>query len=246
MLAILKRLFGKLGLDNSTQSQVAVSGAESHSKANGSNAGDVAYGDASKVEGTSPADPAQATSLSDQEVSDTLVAFDENLLEKARTQWQFGDWETLASVTREQLQHHPDRAKLALLVAAGHCQVGNMQQARQFTRLADDWGVSKKLISQMLISGVHNSLAIMAAASNQPQRALSHFDKAISVGMPNGYAILLTEARRRFQSDQVGIGLLPDGRSQIGSGQRGDARSNRLSTLGPADASSNTPARRFS
>jgi hypothetical protein len=226
MLAILKRLFDKLGLGNPQKTKGTASGVESHSKANGSNAGDVADDEASKVESITPADPTQATPLSDQDVRDTLVAFDENLLEKARTQWQFGDWETLAEVSREQLQHHPDRAKLAILVAAGHSQLGSMQQARQFTRLADDWGASKKLISQVLISGVHNSLALVAGASNQSQRALSHFDKAISVGMPNGDAVLLTEARRHFQLEQIGIALLPDSRSQIGSGQGIGVKSN--------------------
>ena len=38
---------------------------------------------------------------------------DENLLERARTQWQFGDWNSFAQLDRDTLQHHPDRAKLA-------------------------------------------------------------------------------------------------------------------------------------
>lgn len=72
------------------------------------------------------------------------VAYDEDLLERARTQWQFGDWESLANLQRDTLQHHPDRAKLALLAAAGQQQLGNTEQARQFTRLATQWGASKK------------------------------------------------------------------------------------------------------
>ncbi len=43
------------------------------------------------------------------------VPYDENLLERARTQWQFGDWASLMKLERDTLQHHPDRAKLALL-----------------------------------------------------------------------------------------------------------------------------------
>jgi hypothetical protein len=78
-----------------------------------------------------------------------VVPYDENLLERSRTQWHFGDWESLAKLERDTLQHHPDRAKLALLAAAGHLQQGNSQEARQFTRLAQDWGCSKKLISQI-------------------------------------------------------------------------------------------------
>ncbi len=73
------------------------------------------------------------------------------LLERSSTQWQFGDWDSLAKLERDTLQHLPDRAKLALLAAAGHLQLGNDQAAFQCTRMAQDWGCSKKLISQILI-----------------------------------------------------------------------------------------------
>jgi hypothetical protein len=32
-----------------------------------------------------------------------LVPFDENLLERSRTQWQFGDWASLATLDRDTL-----------------------------------------------------------------------------------------------------------------------------------------------
>lgn len=79
----------------------------------------------------------------------TLASHDGGLLECARTQWQFGDWESLTKLDRDILQHHPDRAKLALLAAAGRLQTNNDSdiETRQFIRLAQDWGVSNKLIS---------------------------------------------------------------------------------------------------
>jgi serine/threonine protein kinase len=136
-----------------------------------------------------------------------VVPYDENLLERSRTQWQFGDWESLAKIQRDTLQHHPDRAKLALLAAAGHLQQGNSQAASQFTRLAQDWGCSKKLISQILISGVNNSLGRAAAISGQNQRALRHFESAIEIGSPGGDRRLLSQARSKSQSEQIGIPL---------------------------------------
>lgn len=134
-----------------------------------------------------------------------LVAYDENLLERARTQWQFGDWESLVKIERETLQHHPDRAKLALLAAAGHLQQGNSNIARQFTRLAQDWGCSKKLISQILIAGVHNSLGRAAAINGQGQRALQHFENAIAIGAPASELRLLTQARLGEQLGQLSL-----------------------------------------
>ena len=63
------------------------------------------------------------------------VPYDENLLEKSRTQWQFGDWDSLAQIDREQIQHHPDRARLALLAAAGRLQNGENAESCSRIRL---------------------------------------------------------------------------------------------------------------
>ena len=128
-----------------------------------------------------------------------LVPYDENLLERSRTQWQFGDWASLAALSRDTLQHHPDRAKLALLAAAGHQGLGNDSEARQHTRLAIDWGCSKKLVTQILISGVHNTLGRAAAVSGQEQRAHKHFQASIEAGAPSSAVGLLTQARVSHQ-----------------------------------------------
>ena len=137
----------------------------------------------------------------------SILPYDENLLERSHTQWQFGDWESLTKLERDTLQHHPDRAKLALLAAAGHLQQGDSQAARQFTQLAQDWGCSKKLIGQILISGVHNSLGRAAAVSGQIHWALQHFQSAIQVGAANSEVRLLTEARGNQQLTQLGFPL---------------------------------------
>ncbi len=152
--------------------------------------------------------PQDVTAQEDQTMhnhNDGLVPYDENLLEHARTQWQFGDWESLIKIERETLQHHPDRAKLALLAAAGHLQQGDNNTARQFTRLAQEWGCSKKLISQILIAGVHNSLGRAAAINGEGQRALQHFENAIAAGAPASELRLLTQARLGEQLGQLSL-----------------------------------------
>mgnify|MGYP003668898781 CR=1 FL=1 len=131
------------------------------------------------------------------------VAYDENLLERSRTQWQFGDWESLAALSREILQHHPDRAKLALLAAAGHQQQGQISAARQFAQLAQDWGASKKLISQVLIAGVYNTLGRASIIGGYESRALQHFEKAVSTANPNGDLRLFIQARTREEINRV-------------------------------------------
>lgn len=135
------------------------------------------------------------------------VPYDENLLERSRTQWQFGDWHSLAKLDREKLKHHPDRAKLALLAAAGHLQTGNPNAARPFVRLAQDWGCSKKLVSQLLVAGLHNSLGRAALANGQDERARRHFEDAIRVALPKADNKLFSEARAVREAAK--LGLLP-------------------------------------
>jgi LPS sulfotransferase NodH len=153
------------------------------------------------------ADSTGATALNDHENLQGLVPYDENLLERSRTQWQFGDWASLAAISRDTLQHHPDRAKLALLCAAGHSALGNPTQAHQYIRLAIDWGCSKRLISQILISGVHNTLGLAVATSGQAHRAEGHFEKAITIGTPGAESKLLTQARKSEQLKQLEASL---------------------------------------
>ena len=139
----------------------------------------------------------------------SIVAYDENLLERSRTQWQFGDWASLALLERDTIQHHPDRAKIALLVAAGHSATGNFKEARQYTRVALEWGCSKKLVSQILIAGVHNTLGCVAAVIGQEQCALQHFRASLQVGAPQSDVHLLAEARASQQFSQLGLSAPP-------------------------------------
>lgn len=137
--------------------------------------------------------------------SHSTNSFDENLYEGARTQWQFGDWASLILIERESIQHHPERAKLALMIAAGHLQSNNNTVARQFIKLARDWGCGKKLISRILVAGVHNSLARAATVAGQNDRARIHFESAIAVGTPGSNHRLLAQARINEQLSQIGL-----------------------------------------
>lgn len=139
----------------------------------------------------------------DTQAEQTLAPYDENLLERARTQWQFGDWQSLTKLDSDAIQHHPQRAKLALLTAAGHFQRGDKNAAYRFVRLAQDWGCSRKLVAQMLISGAHNALACATACLDQPARAAAHLRSAVEIGGVPGDAELLTEARAARQFAQV-------------------------------------------
>lgn len=82
---------------------------------------------------------------SNQAISLELMIVDENMLDHARTQWQFGDWDSLGQIDLSSLQHYPDRAKLELLAAAGHYNAQDNNTTRQLIRLAQEWSCSKKI-----------------------------------------------------------------------------------------------------
>lgn len=147
----------------------------------------------------------QSASVDSIEAESTVVPYDEFLLEKARTQWQFGDWQSLSLIEMDSLRHHPDRDKLALLAAAGHLQSGNPTQAKSLIRFAMEWGCGKKLVARMLAAGVHNSLARASAVIGQRQRALKHFEGAILVGTPGSDARLIADARVNHQYRLLGL-----------------------------------------
>ena len=136
-----------------------------------------------------------------------LPFYDENLLDCCITQWKFGDWSSLIKITKEQLEHHPEREKLAILVAAGHFQIGALAVAKEFTHIALLWGCSQRLVSQILIAGVHNSLGRASVSSQEPERALSHFKEAITVGAPKSEVTLFVQVRTAEQSRQLGAQL---------------------------------------
>ncbi len=126
-----------------------------------------------------------------------LASYDEGLLEKARTRWQFGDWDRLTQIEQKELIHHPQREKIALLVASAHFQRGDNDAATRYLRLAQDWGCSRRLIAQMLVSGAHNSLAYAQIMLNRHEKAKRHFFASIKTGGVLGAPELLTEVRYR-------------------------------------------------
>lgn len=147
------------------------------------------------------------------------VAYTESMLDRASTQWQFGDWDSLALIDQDTLQHCPDRAKLALLAAAGNVQINNAGRAKHFIRLAQDWGCDKKLVSQILVAGLHNTLGRAAALIGLKSHALKHFERAIAIGTPGSEVRLISQARASEQYRQIGM---PGGALQFSASEYDD------------------------
>lgn len=121
------------------------------------------------------------------------MAYDQDLLDKYRTLWQSGEWESLVTLDSDILEHHPDRAKLALIIASAWQQLNELIIARGFIKKAKDWGCDKKLIAQIVIAGVHNTLGRVASLNGDEVRAMTHFRDAVK-GV-SGDAKLASQAR---------------------------------------------------
>jgi tetratricopeptide (TPR) repeat protein len=148
---------------------------------------------------------AEAVVLKPKDMVEDVVAYDENLLERSRMQWHLGDWRSIAQIDRATLDHHPDRAKLALLVASAHQQLNDQQTAAKFIQLAGEWGCSKKLIAQLLIAGVHNTLGRASALRADEQKALRHFRAAVSSGSSGVDAGVIAQTRAMNELTQLGL-----------------------------------------
>lgn len=127
-------------------------------------------------------------------------------MEHAISLWLFGDWEGLVQIDDQRLQMHPDRGTLALLVAAGHLQCGNPVKAKALILLAKDAGCPKHLVSRILISGIHNSLARALSRGGAHTRALEHYKTAVQLGEETGQqADLLPEIRVAHEYRKQGL-----------------------------------------
>jgi hypothetical protein len=133
------------------------------------------------------------------------VRFDEETLERARTQWQFGDWESLTILDTDELKEYPERARLALLCAAGYQQQGAISESRRLVRKALEWGADRRLVAGILIAGVHNTLGRAFALGGYENKSLDHFWKSINTGTPGAEARLLVAARIATQIRQTGL-----------------------------------------
>ena len=133
------------------------------------------------------------------------AVYDESLLERARTQWQFGDWDSLIKMQQKDFQHHPERSKLALFAASGHMQIGDINIAQQLIQQAQDWGCDKQLLARVLIAGVHNSLGRASALLGDQEKMSQHFEASLSTGSPGNDLRLLSPVRINLQLEQLGL-----------------------------------------
>ena len=121
------------------------------------------------------------------------------LLEQAKTLWQFGGWVELSKIDVQELQAHPERANIVLLIASALQQLDDHEGAGELVRLAEEWGASKKHIVRVLVAGVHNTLGKASAAAGDEKRTLAHFEGAVSLAPKSAATSYIAHARAGAQ-----------------------------------------------
>ncbi|WP_150046776.1 hypothetical protein [Methylomonas rhizoryzae] len=121
---------------------------------------------------------ADASDLNDNS-PETGFASD-NILAGIQDEWRVGNWENLTQVKFETINNHPERAKLAVLVAAGYLQLGNKTYAQQLIDAASQWHCDRLFLFRILISGVYNTLGKTESLINHNDRALNFFAAALN------------------------------------------------------------------
>jgi hypothetical protein len=117
----------------------------------------------------------------------SLQPYNPQALPTAREQWQRGDWASLAALTMDELQDHPDRAKLALLTGIGKLNIHQYEDSKKFIAFAKLWGLQQNLIDRLLISTTY--LTISRAAEHAHNSEMRKRNKLISksiVSIKNG------------------------------------------------------------
>jgi FkbM family methyltransferase len=123
---------------------------------------------------------------------DTGAAVD---IDRLRSAWSAGDWEGLADVDVPGLADHPQRHLVALLTAAAQQQLGRHEQARHNVRLAICWGCPRRVLADILMASVHNTLGRAAALTQDSERMQRHFAAAVLPGAPDSGTPLTSQVR---------------------------------------------------
>lgn len=148
------------------------------------------------------------------EISEAIDEITELSLSKAKMYWFFGEWEKLASLNLTNINKHPERERFALLMAAAQQQLGNQDKAKEYTKKALDWGCPPKIVAQVLLAGIHNTLGRAAALKKDKSRIKKHFGYSVDAISTNEEKLVI---HARSVKEMTSLGLLRDASELIGN-----------------------------
>lgn len=125
------------------------------------------------------------------------------VLDKAISQWQLGDWESLVKLDYELVKHHEERKSLALLISSAIFQVGDMSAAKRWLSYAQNWGANKVDVARILAAGVYSHLAQANMLLELHSNCNDLTQASLEIGGSNGDIGLLVKARTALQLSKL-------------------------------------------
>lgn len=153
-----------------------------------------------------------------------VLSYDKSLFQHAEIQWGQGELADLLNITPEELDSHPERRDLAILIAVAHATSGEAERSRFYVKLAIKWGASKKDILTIFIAGLHCTLGKVYLAKGDCVLALKNYEAAMRVLRLDADTKLVAETRAI--RDATKLGFLPQAYSMI-AGQFGKIKDNK-------------------
>jgi hypothetical protein len=141
--------------------------------------------------------------------SEESDGFFAGLIDRARANWLLGNWTELAKIDLAQIEHHPDRARLALFGAVGNMEVGQHEKGKKLLCAAKMYGCPEKLIMRVLLFGIHSNLAAANFLAGRELLAKKHENQLEQLGLP------LPDSKRTPRVQETPIGLVSQSPSSI-------------------------------
>jgi hypothetical protein len=158
----------------------------------------------------SPSASPRFNSLGDIPPGNDEDVFFGGLLDLARIHWLTGRWEDLADIDLLQIESHPERARLALFGAVGWLSKKDTARAKTYMQVAVRYGCPAHLISRVLLTGAHASLAATYSLAGRDRLSLKHINSLQQISPLSRHGGLESLPRQRPEDPASANAAGPD------------------------------------
>ncbi len=101
----------------------------------------------------------QARDILDSTTDESQDSYSISFLDQILGSENHSEWNLLCLIDPLQIEHHPDRARLALFAAVAQSQVGDPSRAKSLVRKALDWDCSRQQAIRLLMAITYRNLS---------------------------------------------------------------------------------------
>lgn len=124
-----------------------------------------------------------------------VAPYDPQLGEWAHRRLLEADWNRIQPIAPATLEGHPERGRIAAMLAVAQQQLGNRDAARALSQQALAWGLPREGLAACLLAGMRHTLGRASAFSGRERHAEKHFERALLGVRMSSEVRRLTRAR---------------------------------------------------